>query len=181
MPFSITDFAARLASGGARPTLFEVNIFNPIVRDADNQVPLFVRSAQIPESVVGTIEVPYFGRRVKVPGDRQFAEWTVQVINDENFSVRDRLERWSAAIAGHQTNLRATDDIQTLKSSALVTQFSKAGEKLRTYEFVGLFPTMIGPIDLDWENNDTIEVFQVTFQYDFWTVKSGSTRTSSMA
>lgn len=180
MAFNLSQFASRLKTGGARPTLFEVKLFNPIAGDSDILAPLFVRTASLPESLVGTIEVPYFGRKLKVPGDRTFNPWTVTVINDEDFKIRDRLERWSAAINSHQTNLRARKDITQLKNTAQVTQYGKSGDVLRIYEFVGIYPANISAIDLDWETTDTLETFQVEFQYDYWDVKSGTTRTVSL-
>ena len=84
-------------------------------------------------------------------------------------------------MASHVTNLRGRTDVRNLKSNAQVSQFSKTGERLREYEFTGIFPAVISQIDLDWEANDTIETYQVEFAYDYWTLKGGSTRTSSLA
>jgi hypothetical protein len=39
---------------------------------------------------------------------------------------------------------------------------------LKTYKFIGLFPLDIAPIDLDWQNNDTIEEYSATFAYQWW-------------
>jgi hypothetical protein len=180
MAFNISQFASRLKTGGARPTLFEVKLFNPISGDSDALTPLFVRTANLPESLIGTIEVSYMGRKLKIPGDRTFNPWAVTVINDEDFLIRDRLERWSAGINSHQTNLRARKDITELKNNAQVTQYGKTGEILRVYEFVGLYPGSISAIDLDWDTTDTLETFQVEFQYDYWIVKSGTTQTQTL-
>ena len=181
MAFSIGQFASRIQKGGARPNLFEVKLFNPIIGTADQLAPFFIRTSVLPESTIGTIEVPYFGRKLKIPGDRVFATWTTTIINAEDFRIRDSLERWSSTMASHVTNLRGRSDVRNLKSNAQVSQFSKTGEKLREYEFTGIFPTTISQIDLDWEANDTIETYQVEFAYDYWTLKGGSTRTSSLA
>lgn len=177
MAFNVNEFAGALKAGGARPSLFQVQITNPINGVADAQVPFMCKVAQIPESTLSLIEVPYFGRRVKVAGTRTFAEWQVTIINDEDFAIRNSLEQWSNSINSHQGNLVTTGGSapQLYKGNALVTQYGKAGDILRVYDFVGIFPTSVGPIELSWENGDAIEEFTATFQYDYWQVAGGQT------
>lgn len=62
MSFNINEFKSQLVGGGARPTLFQVQILNPVLPNADFKVPFMVKTAQLPGSTLGTIEVPYFGR-----------------------------------------------------------------------------------------------------------------------
>ena len=49
-----------------------------------------------------------------------------------------------------------------------VTQFGKTGSELKKYKFIGLFPSDLTPIDVDWGSNDTIEEFSVTLTYQWW-------------
>jgi len=49
-----------------------------------------------------------------------------------------------------------------------VTQFGKTGDQLKRYKFLGLFPTELTPIDVDWGANDTIEEFSITLAYQWW-------------
>ena len=172
MAFNINQFKSELVGGGARPTLFQVQITNPIDPAADVKIPFLVRSAGIPASSVGSYEVSYFGRSVKYAGDRVFDDWSVTVINDEDFAIRNALEAWSNAINSHDGNLRALP--QDYKSNALITQFSKDGSPLRTYVFEGLFPVAIDGIGMDWDARDQIEEYGVTFQYDMWRVEGNT-------
>ena len=94
MAFNINQLKSELVGGGARPTLFQCQITNPIAPEADIKTPFMIRSAGIPESVLGQFTVPYFGRQIKYAGDRTFQDWTVQVINDEDFAVRNAMEAW---------------------------------------------------------------------------------------
>ena len=130
------------------------------------------RAAQMPASTLGTIEVPYFGRKVKIAGDRTFAEWTITIMNDEDMIIRNAMEQWSNSINSHLGNLRsfATASPALYKANASVVHYGKTGLPLRTYTFNGLFPTEVSPIDLDWNTTDTLEEFTVTFQYDYWEV-----------
>lgn len=172
MAFNIQQFKSELVGGGARPTLFQVQITNPIDTAADLKVPFMVKTAALPGSTLGSTIVPYFGRQIKYAGDRTFEDWPVTVINDEDFLVRNAMEAWSNAINSHDTNTRALP--QTYKSTGLITQYSKNGSALRTYVFEGLYPIAIDSIPMSWEATDTIEEFGVTFQYDLWRVE-GST------
>lgn len=176
MPFNITEFKSKLRFGGARPTLFYVQINNPVVTGADSTTTYMVEAASLPGMSVGTIQVPYFGRLLPQPGDRQFQPWQVNVINDEDFAVRNAFETWNNRINSLEGNIRnfATSQAAEYTSTATVTQLSKTGAALRTYEFVNLYPAEIGDIQLSWGAQDQIETFPVTFMYDFYRV-SGAT------
>jgi hypothetical protein len=169
MSFNINEFKSQLVGGGARPTLFRVQITNPILPVADIKVPFMVKTAGLPASNLGFYEVPYFGRFVKYAGDRTFEPWTVTVINDEDFAIRNAMEAWSNAINSHDSNTRALP--QNYKSNAIITQFSKNGTALRTYVFEGIYPESIEGITMSWEAVNQIEEFNVTFQYDLWRVE----------
>ena len=135
------------------------------------------KSAQLPGSSIGTVPVYYFGRELKFAGNRTFPDWTLSIINDEDFTIRNSLESWLNAINSHQGNLR---DAGATSSSgytveATVNQYSKlGGDPIKSYTFVGMFPIDISPIELDWGSNDSIEEFSVTFAYQYWNSVSTS-------
>lgn len=175
MAFNINEMRSQLVYGGARQNLFQVQINNPANSTGDLKTPFMVQAAQIPSSDLGVIPVFYFGRQMKLAGDRTFGEWTVNILNDEDFLIRNAMEEWSNKINRLERNVR---EINRYKSTASVSQYAKDGSKIRTYEFNGIFPSNIAPIDLDWSTTDQIESFQVTFQYDYWTVGQSSTGTA---
>jgi len=172
MAFNINEFKSQLTGGGARSNLFQVQILNPVDPSADFKSPFMIKTAGLPESTVGQFTVPYFGRQVKYAGDRTFADWTVTIINDEDFLVRNSLEAWMNAINSHDSNTRALP--QDYKSNALITQYSKDGNALRSYVFEGLFPVTVDAIAMDWSTNDSIQEFGVTFAYDLWKVEGNT-------
>jgi len=176
MAFNVNEFAGALKLGGARNSLFQVQITNPINGVADVQVPFLCKAAQIPAATLGVIEIPYFGRTIKQAGNRTFAEWAPTIINDEDFAVRNAMEQWSGTINSFQGNLNNSggSNASLYKSNATVTQYSKTGDILRVYNFVGIFPSEVSAIDLSWDA-ETIEEYTVTFQYDYWEVVGGTT------
>ena len=182
MAFNINDIKSQLTLGGARPTLFQVTIFNPVNPVADIKVPFLVRATTLPASELGTIQIPYFGRKYKIAGDRTFAPWQVTVMNDEDFAIRHAMEEWNYSINTYESNLNIAGGGGAgsgaplfYKSTAEVRQFSKTGQVLRVYRFNGIFPEVVSTIDLDWNTTDTIEEFQVQFQYDSFEVIGGVT------
>ena len=174
MAFSVTEFQGQMQYGGARPSLFEVNISNPFNSSADDKIRFMCRAAQIPASTVGVIPVSYFGRPVKFAGNRTFAPWTVSIINDEDFAIRSTLEEWHQQINSVQGNVRLSGaGPEAYKSQGSVIHYGKQGNILREYKFVNIFPSEIAQIDLDW-SNEGIEEFQAIFEYDYFTVDNAS-------
>ena len=174
MPFNISAFKANgLVYGGARPSLFNVFMSVPAGIGIDNvskdKFRFVCKTAELPESAVGTIEVPYFGRKIKVAGDRSFADWSVSVLNDEDFSVRSMFETWSNALNRLVANVRdAAVSTENYKVDLDIYQYGKDGSTIRAYTLIGAFPTTIGPIGLNWESANQIEEFTVNFAYDYW-------------
>ena len=65
-------------------------------------------------------------------------------------------------------------DVAKYKSTLKVQQFSKAGKILRTYSFIGAWPSAISTINLDWGTASEIEEFTCTWTYDSWQTKDGA-------
>ena len=174
MPFNISAFKSNgLVYGGARPSLFNVFMSVPAGLGIDtvsvDKFRFVCRSAEIPESVISSIDVPYFGRKIKVAGERTFADWSVTVLNDEDFSVRAMFEAWSNALNRHVANVRdPAISAEQYKVDLEVIQYGKEGDVLRSYLLVGAFPTQIGAISLNWDSANAIEEFTVNFSYDYW-------------
>jgi hypothetical protein len=174
MAFNVTDFRANLIGDGARPNLFQVTLTFPTVASngtaAGQQVQFLAKAAQLPGSTIGQVPLYYFGRELKFAGNRTFADWSLQIINDESFTIRKSLESWMNAMNSHAGNLRASgaNNLSGYSVDATVSQYGKTGNILKTYKFVGLYPVDLAPIDLDWGSNDTIEEYGVTFAYQWW-------------
>ena len=173
MAFSVTDFKANLKQGGARPSLFIVELYYPAAVDPPTTPSKFlVKGASIPASTVGTYDVYYQGKAVKVAGDRTFDTWECTIINDEDYSIRVVLEKWMNLISTHKLNTRrefTTKEGETAdyKQTIKVSQYGKDGDHKHHYHFYGAFPTSLSAITLDWGTQD-IEEYTVTWTYDDW-------------
>lgn len=164
----VDDFKSKLRGGGARPNLFKATVNFPAYAGGDVELTSFLcKAAQLPASVMAQIDVPFRGRQLKIAGDRTFEPWTVTVINDTDFNVRNAMERWMNGINAHAANTGLTNPVD-YQADLLVQQIDKDGSTLKTYNFRGCFPTNMSAIELAYETVDTIEEFTVEFQVQYW-------------
>lgn len=176
MPFNVSEFRSSLPYDGARPNLFECIVnFPPGVPNSPGPAAFTFkcRAASLPGSTIGTVIAPYFGREIKLAGNRTFEDWTVTLINDESMATRHALEQWMAGINSHVTNVRQAallNPATEYQADMLVRQYGKVGETalIAQYNIIGAFPIMVEPIQLDWGANDQLEEFSVTFAYQWW-------------
>ena len=173
----ITDFKGKLAGGGARPNLFEVELAFPTEVGVDNEIlnkaRFLVKAAALPASNITPIDVPFRGRILKVAGDRTFDTWTITVINDVDFSIRSAFEKWMNVI-NKMDNATGLTDPAAYHKDAMVHQLDRDGSILRSYKFWDIFPTNISAIDVSYETGDTIEEFTVELQVHWWEAYRGS-------
>jgi hypothetical protein len=180
---TISQFKSALIGGGARPNLFEVELAalpGGIAWNADN-FRFMCKSAALPAQNIGSIDVPFRGRIFKVAGDRTIDVWTVTVINDEGFILRNAFEEWAELIARLDTNLGATDPNAYMVNATVYqlgrgatpssqTSDGTANAVLKEYTFFDIFPTNVSQIDLSYDSSDAIEEFTVEFQVQSFSV-----------
>ena len=146
---------------------------------------LLCKSAALPASNLGVIEVPFRGRTVKIAGDRTFDTWTATFFNDKDMKIRGLFEQWLEAINTHDGNyspLYTPSLTDGYAQNIKVKQLEKnnnaeptSSSILREYTLHYAFPTNVSQIDLAYDSNDQIEEFTVEFQYSYWTVSNPST------
>ena len=173
---TITGFKSKLAGGGTRPNLFEVEIAFPEQLAIDNDVKeksrFLVKAAALPASNITPVEVNFRGRILKIAGERTFDTWTVTVINDLDFGIRSAFEKWMNLI-NKMEDATGTVNPADYQPDAYVHQLDRDGSTLRNYKFHDVFPTNISQIDLSYETTDTIEEFTVELQVQWWEALRG--------
>ena len=169
---AVDSFRGKMTGGGARANMFSIDMSFPFYASGNAELTSFMcRAAALPGSELGTVEVPFRGRIVKLPGDRTFEPWTITVYNDTNFNVRNSFEKWMNGINTHQTNLGLFVDnagYNTYATNVEVKQLNQIGATIKTYSLKNAFPSAISQIELSYDQVTQIEEFTVTFQYDYW-------------
>jgi hypothetical protein len=174
----ITDFKSKLAGGGARSNLFEVELSFPTaagIQDANDilqKARFLVKAANLPASNVAPIEVPFRGRTLKIAGDRTFDTWSITVINDTDFAIRSAFEKWMNTINRVSDNTGLTNPAE-YQADAYVYQLDRNGDTLRKYHFYDIFPTQVAPIALSYDAQG-IQEFTVELQVLWWEAVRGS-------
>ena len=173
MAFALTEFKTNLKQGGARPSLFSVEIQYPQgISLPPTSSRFLIKATTIPASTIGTHEVFFHGKAIKVAGDRTFDTLDTTIINDEDFGIRAVLEKWIDFISDHKLNKRVDQwkgqgETAEYKGEVIISQYSKAGEALHHYHLIGAFPSALSTINLDWGTQE-IEEFTCTWTYDRW-------------
>ena len=178
MAFTVSNFKSNIASngGGARPSLFKVKISNSVntALSFTSDEAILVKAAQIPGSTIAALPINYVGRPIKYAGFRTFDNWTTTIINDDDFSMRNKVMEWMRVISGQLDGERnttygsyATAAGAYFEGQATVTQVNKDGEDGQSYTIDNIWPTVLGDISLGWEN-DVIEEYSVEWCYDTW-------------
>ena len=191
---TIANFKSQLVGGGARPNLFEVEMATlpdgiSWPENAQRTWTYLCKAAQLPASNIAQIDIPFRGRIFKVAGDRTVEPWTVTVINDENFEIRNAMEQWVEKMAKLSDNIgnvnpnayMVTADVYQLgRGSAPGTAGNSAIDNgnensvLKGYKFIDIFPTAVSPIDLSYDSSDAIEEYTVEFQVNSFEVISNA-------
>ena len=179
----ILDFQTKV-KGGVRPNLFQVyHQFPDKAKPTDEKLESYLcKSAALPASTVGTVELPFRGRVLKVPGDRTFESWTATFYMDDAFELRGAYERWIDLTNRVDVNM-ADVPIGEVLQEIKILQLDKFGASnndglrtIREYKLVQAFPVSVSQVSVAYDNNDSYEEFDVEFAYQFFTTSGGSNR-----
>jgi len=188
---TIDNFKAKVVSDFARPNLFQVDLAFPsqIISNGSSLTDLgnfTVRAANLPSAQMGIIEVPFRGRVLKIAGDRTFEPWTITIMNDSKFVLRNAFETWIEKIQAANENITQTTglgdesdatgyfaDMQVHQLSRSAEAGAATSDPVRSYKFTDVFPSNVSAIDLDFGSNDAVEEFTVELQVQYWQALTG--------
>ena len=168
--FSIDTFRQKL-NGGSKANLFKIEIQVNEIGGIDgvdlNDLTILCKSGAIPAFTLGIIEVPFRGRRIKIPGDRTYADWTATFVNDDSQNIRKSFDNWMNNIINVDGENSLRDSTSSYRCTIVVNQLRPDGTTARTYELYDAFPTDVSAIDLSYDTTDAVQEFTVTFQYHY--------------
>ena len=164
----VDDFKAKLIGGGARANMFKVTCNFPSYAGGDTELTSFMcKAAALPASIIAPVEVKFRGRTLKVSGDRTFDPWTITIINDIDFKIRDSFESWMNGINGHLSNTGLSNPTD-YQADMSVAQLNRVGDEVKVYNLRGCFPTNVSQIDLSYDTENAVEEFTVELQVQYW-------------
>jgi hypothetical protein len=143
--------------------------------------PLFtsfhIRSATLPEAIVGEIPINYRGRTVSYPGDRIYKPWNITILDDTGAlnNLHKAFHDWSNKINAHEDNINTVSNGVTTPRNNFATnwtvkQYDPNGARvIKTFNIQNCWPTIVGPIQLDMAQDNTLAQFAVSLMYTHFT------------
>ena len=180
--FNVNKFKGALKGGGARPSLFEFTVTglpSGVGTGVDN-INFYCQVSALPPLTVTPIEKMYFGRTVKIPGDIVFGDLSTTIYQTEAGTERLGVEKWMDLINGHVSNVSdlegvTADFMGKYSATGTLTQYAKDGTKvLSVVEFVDMWPQTVAEIALSYDTASDLEQFDVTWAYNYYKVKIGT-------
>lgn len=178
---TINQFKNVMTQGGARSNQFSVMLKFPDfaagstssnndtngASSAASKAQFLCNAASLPASELADATVFYRGRQVSFAGERTFRPWTITLYNDTDLSIRSVFENW----VNYTSQSDATyGELSSSKYQTVldVNQLDRNDNITMTYQFYDAFPINVGEINLSWDENNRIQVYNVTFQYNYW-------------
>ena len=176
----VLEFQSKI-KGAVRPNLFSVtHNFPDVGITIEKGLETYMcKSAALPASTVGTVELPFRGRVIKVPGDRTFESWTATFYMDDAFALRGAYEKWIELTNSVDANTAAAsmsdimEDIQVLQLDKFTSGDKNGYQKIREYNLIGAFPVSVSQVSIAYDNNDSFEEFDVEFAYQYFETGGG--------
>ena len=157
---TINQFKANLIGAGPRNNRFEV-----FIPRTGNKIQFLCKTASIPGQTIEPLTMKYKGLTVKLAGDRTFEDWTVAIYNDTEFSARTAIEAWMQDIVPLDSSTVTSTGYEYMVDKATISQLGRDDSVIATYEFFNMWPTTLGPIEMDSEGGDALTTTDVTLAY----------------
>lgn len=171
----IENILTKVKSGMAKTNLFIVNI--PFL-DLGTLLEFRAKGAQLPSSELASLEIPHRGRRIKVPGQRSFTDWTITVMETKEMKVRILLEKWMELLNGASSNSIDTSITKSVTVRPIYFDSNNGISQGANSPFImtleGAFPTNISAIEFSFDEQTAPLEYQVTFSYAYHTMTSSN-------
>jgi hypothetical protein len=173
---SITEFIGGF-NGGTRVNRF--NVTGNIGASSGGGTTPFskfhIRSASLPEAILGNIAVNWHGRTVNYPGDRAYKPWNITILDDTGSGAKlyKAFHDWHNTINDHTANTytNIASPKANFAANWSVNQLDANGSgTIKTFTLSNCWPVGIGPLELDMGKDNTIGAFQATILFTHYNV-----------
>lgn len=152
---------------GARTNLYRVE-----VSFLGEDLEFFCRSAQFPGHSIDKVPVYYQNNKIYVAGDFEFIDWTLTILNDKTFTVRNNLELWADSIKAKYGTYGATN-IKDYMKTAYIYQLDENEDEIRGIKLFHVWPSEISPIEVSYDTQDTFQEYSITLTYAYYEEDKG--------
>ena len=130
----------------------------------DESVTYTIISTTTPSKQIGSVQIFWQGRPIKLPGDLTFSDWECTMYADGSGKSRKKIEKWSNYAIDTITNKRGS--LSLVKKNIEINLLDENGLVTCIYKLKGAFPTNVGGSTKNQESSNTASKFSVTWVYD---------------
>ena len=174
--YGIQDFYKTATSRGiARDNLFRIKNIDGVFDGSNDDLLIFAKAGTIPSRNINTAKVNFKSFEFVVPMSVFYPEntnWSLTFLCDSQYVLRDVLETWSRKTFDehNQLNVKSLVDIEAVlinNSYSDITKDSKLKE-IRSYKFIGCFPSNVGPISYNAESTGAFVSSNVNIAFQYY-------------
>jgi len=179
---NLTDFKDQF-NGGTRPNRFLVTGEVGKYGGAATPHTFHVRSTFLPPVTNITLTLNAYGRKVNIPGDREYSPWQMTIYDDiKNGSTTqanpthlwDLFTKWQNEINSHNSNqpdrsgAPGPEPFLQYKRDWTIQHLNLNGNStpLKTFQLIGCWPKTVSDIDLNMTRRNFMNTFSVIMLYD---------------
>lgn len=177
---AITDAFAVHGTGFARNNRFNVLMTLPttlrVSQQLGDKLMWSCKAASAPASTLGTVIAFTQGsRELKFPGDRTYEDWNVTIYNDSEHDMHNLFYEWSNSMNGNISNVTSAQytTLTDMMGNADIIQADPYGNETGAsiIRMNAMWPVRVGEIQLDWEQSNQVETFEVQFAYHWFEIE----------
>ena len=157
----ISDFKSSFIAG-VRPNLFRME-----VSGFPEKFSFMCKASQVPSKTIEVIEVPYLNMKHKIAGINTFETLTTSIIMDTDLLIRNTIEGWMENIRSNDSMYGSTP-LENEKTGSLFLM-NQSGDDIANWDYIGMWPTALGNVELSYETGDSIAEYTCEFAYTYWT------------
>lgn len=144
-----------------------------------------VRSTFLPAVPQMVLEMNAYGRKLYIPGDREYGPWQITVYDDTAAaSTKNKssltnttpanpktlwslFSNWQNSINSHTGNITDVDYPHLdYKTNWTVEQLDLNGSSIKQFDLIGCWPRVVGDIDFNMTRRNFLNTFSVVLVYD---------------
>jgi hypothetical protein len=163
----ISEFKIAMKAGPLRQNRWEIEFNFPsgvASIDASRNGALLARTADVPDSTLGEILIPWRGKDFPWPGDRTVAEYPITFIAVQDMILHDGFMQWKDRLVSFEDNVQR-GNFNDLVVDISMHLLNVRDERIKTYVLEDAWPREVSSIPGDMSAKDAHSEFTVTFRY----------------